>query len=256
MRPNGVHGDFYEKQHKDRFFRRDHKEGPPNRRLLGLIIAAVIILGVFIGIPYLRERLAPEKQGLVITASPLVVRTATIAPNEELVAEDLITDLEVVLGERSLVLNYLPGYPFIFSYPEQSIELTINNGKFLLWDIDMAKVEDCLTTGGYDSESAQVEAVGNTHRINGEGCVFWLPVPGAGYGGLLPDAAVIEYRVYEDSHIAGYGIIEISLKDVESESYAAKLLLAAEFPQVATKYQDVTEKDLVELKKQALASSD
>lgn len=239
---------------------RSYRDKPASRfnyrKSVGIAMACMLVISMLIGIPYLTKDPASGNLELVIIDSPLVVQTLAATADNELIAENLTTGTEILLGWYSAALNCVPGFPFFFSYPEQSIELTVNNGQFLLWDVDITVADGYLGTGGKTRRSGIVEQIGNAHTIDGEGYIFWVPFQADdAFQKPLPDAAVIEYRIYEGTNITGYGIIEIYLKDAQAGSYAARLLLSNGFPKVNGKYQNVTEADLADLKDQVVFST-
>lgn len=210
-----------------------------------IALACMLVVAMLVGIPYLIKNPATGDLELVMVDSPLVIRVAAAAADNQLVVEDFISGTEILLGRYSLAMNSVPGFPFFFSYPGTSIELAVDNGQFLLWDKGISIVDGYLGTKG---GSGQIERVGNTHLICGEGYVFWVPYTEE-VKGLLPTGAVIEYRIRVENHVVGFGIIKIDSKDY---SYSAKLLLSTRFPKVEGRYQSVKEEDLEKLKQQVL----
>ena len=205
-------------------------------------VACILALVMLVGIPYLARNFAGDIE-LVMGASPLVIHAAATSEGNEYVFEDIAAGTEILMGRYSPPMNVVPGLPFNFSYPGTEIELTVNAGVLILWDVGISNVDGFLAFDG--TGTSRLERVGKAHTIIDEGCIFWDPFTEDG----LAESAVIEYRILDGDHIVGYGLIQLSSTD---RVYSAKLVLSTGFPKVDGKYQKVTEESLQKLRQEIL----
>jgi len=187
-------------------------------------VACILALVMLVGIPYFVRNSAGDIE-LVLGNSPLVIQAAAASDNNTFVFEDISAGTEILMGRYSPPMNVVPGLPFKFSYPGTKIELTVDAGVLILWDVG-------------------IERVGNATIID-EGCILWDPFTEDG----LAESAVIEYRILDGDHIVGYGLIQLSSTD---RVYSAKLVLSTGFPKVDGKYQKVTEESLQKIREEVL----
>lgn len=208
-------------------------------------VACILALVMLVGIPYLARNSAGDIE-LVLGSSPLVIQAAAASDNNTFVLKDIGAGTEIMLGKYSPPMNVVPGLPFHFTYPGTEIELTVDAGVLILWDVGISNVDGFLAFDG--TGTSTFERVGNAHTIIDEGCIFWDPFTEDG----LAESAVIEYRVLDGDHIVGYGLIQLSSTD---RVYSAKLVLSTGFPKVDGKYQKVTKESLQKIRQEILENN-
>ena len=206
-------------------------------------VASILVIALLVGIPYFARNSGGEIE-LVMGASPLVIHAAATSEGNEYVFEDIAAGTEILMGRYSPPMNVVPGLPFNFSYPGTEIELTVDAGVLILWDVGISNVDGVLAFDGTDT--CALKRVGKAH-ISGEGSIFWDPFTEDG----IVESAVIEYRVLDGDHIVGYGLIQLSSTD---RVYSAMLVLSTGFPKVDGKYQKVTEESLQKMRQEVLGN--
>ena len=197
-------------------------------------VACMLVVIMSFGIPYFTKSPTTGNIELIMGNSPLIVRAYAVGGHEEMVFEDMSLGTEILMGQYSIAMSIVPGFPFKFSYPHTTIELSVDNGEFILWDIEAG--------GGI------IERMGNSHSINGEGYILWQPFT-LDSGPDLVETAIIDYRIIENGHVVGMGIIKI---DSKKWLYSAELLLCSGFPKVEGQYQKVTAEKVQKIREQTL----
>jgi len=216
------------------------------RRPVWAAAACILVFVMLFGYPYLAKSPGSGNIELKMGESPLVIKAYASSPNGEIVYEDMNTGTEILMGRYSMGISSVPGFPFQFSYPGTTIELTVDKGELILWNRSPG--------GGY------IETAGNPHNISEQGTVYWRPImrdsttneylPG------LADSAIIDYKITKKGHIIGIGMIKIDTTNPEAGAYSAKLILSTGFPKVDGKYQRVTEQDIQRIREEALKEHD
>jgi hypothetical protein len=209
-----------------------------HRRPLLAAAACILAFVMLFGYPYLTKSPGSGNLELKMGESPLVIKVHASSRNGEIIFEDMKPGAKILRGGYPAGISSVPGFPFEFSYPGTTIELAVDNGEFII-------------------HNYVIERLGNTYTINEEGLVYWRPIiHDSNTNELLPglvEDAVIDYKIIENGHIVGMGIIKISQ---ENFVYSAELILSTGFPKVGGKYQRVTEEDIKRIREEALEGYD
>lgn len=191
-------------------------------------LCIVLLINMFISNP---------TQGIVTGPGMLTITAYALSPSvvEEIQMKEGI-ELPVEYG-WSLAVNSRPGLPIKLSapeYPDIIFDISISNGRFLLWG---PQTKDMSY---YDSSFS----VGNDNTL------YWnnsqANQTGEGYGERYMGAEAYADVVMRDGkNIVGYAVIKIFTNDLDkapAQHYQAIMLKSISFPKVNGNHQNVTDK--------------
>lgn len=155
----------------------------------------------------------------------LVITAYAASSDEEMIMQE---GIELPLDYNwSLAISSRPGLPLKLSadeYPNVTFEVSVDNGKLLLW------------------ENNKISAMSSPFEVENGTTIYWTNIYRADEK-YMGTTAYINIIIRDGKNILGYAVVNIYTSDLENapaQSYYAKLLKSVSFPKVDGKYQKIT----------------
>lgn len=179
-------------------------------------LCIVLALGVLIKSP---------TSGEIVGPGFLAITAYAASSDEEMIMQE---GIELPLDYNwSLAISSRPGLPLKLSadeYPNVTFEVSVDNGKLLLW------------------ENNKISAMSSPFEVENGTTIYWTNIYQADEK-YMGTTAYINIIIRDGKNIVGYAVVNIYTNDLENapaQSYYAKLLKSVSFPQVNGEYQKIT----------------
>lgn len=195
-------------------------------------IAACLCIAVLINI-----LVNNSTKGIVSSPGLLTVTAYALSPSvvEEIQMKEGI-ELPVEYG-WSLAVNSRPGLPIKLSmreYPDITFDISISNGRFLLWG----------------PKTKGMNYFGSSFSVGNDTTLYWnnSQTNQSGKGGgesYMGSQAYADIVMRDGKNIVGYAVIKIFTDDLDNapaQHYQAIILKSVSFPKVNGHYQNITNK--------------
>lgn len=211
--------------------RYNHRSRKSRWLIRGAIAACLCLLIVIGQLNRLSSDFVSVPGLFTITAYALSSNDETGLPKECELSEGV--ELSKEYG-WSLAMSSRPGLPLKLSmadYPNATFDISVDGGRFVLWD------------------SGKVTVLDSTFNVGNETTIYWTNLLGmsenrTGVQRYTKNEAYADIIVRDGDSIVGYAVIKVYTPDPENEpaqSYYALLLKSISFPKIDGKNQNVTE---------------